>query len=503
MDAEPAAGKRRLMRTRIPRLSKSRFMAGLQCHKRLYLELYAPDLAAETDAATQARFDAGTEVGQVARQRFPGGRLLAQDHKHHAAAEKQTRELVTDASVPALYEAAFHHDDVAVRTDILVRRRRRKFDLIEVKSTTGWKEQHVPDLAVQLYVLEGAGLQIDRTYLMHLNRDYVYVGGDYDLGALFTCADLTEQVRALQSDVATALSNMRQPLWAETPPPIATGRHCTSPYTCEFYDHCHTDQPEHPIEHLPGLREPLVTQLADLGIVDMRDIPPDLTGLTALQVRARDVLQSGNRYHDPAIAEALGKVQFPVHFLDFETFAPALPVFVGTRPYQTIPFQWSDHVLSEDGQMIHHEFLHEGSDDPRRPFAESLLEVASAGGSVVVYSSYEGTRLRELEALFPDLTPGLAQIRARLFDLLPVVRTHVYDEAFHGSFSIKAVLPALVPHLDYNDLEIGGGLLASLAYEELRKPSTPANRTAELRANLLAYCRRDTEAMLELFKRLR
>jgi hypothetical protein len=491
------------MRTRIPRLSKSRFMAGLQCHKRLYLELYAPDLAAETDAATQARFDAGTEVGEVARQRFPGGRLLAQDHKHHAAAEKETRRLLADPGVPTLYEAAFRHDDVAVRTDILVRQRRGTFDLIEAKSTTGWKEQHVPDLAVQLYVLEGAGVQVGHAYLMHLNRDYVYGGGDYDLGELFACADLTEQVRALQPDVVTALSAMRQPLRAEDPPPIPTGPHCTSPYTCEFYNHCHTDRPDYPIEHLPGLREPLVTQLADLDILDIRDIPPDFMGLTALQVRARDVLQSGNRYHDPAITEALAKVQFPVHFLDFETFAPALPVFVGTRPYQTIPFLWSDHVLSGDGQVTHHEFLHDVSDDPRRPFAESLLEVASEGGSIVVYSSFEATRLRELEALFPDLAPELGQLRARLFDLLPVVRTHVYDEAFRGSFSIKAVLPALVPHLDYNDLEIGGGLLASLAYEELRKPSTPADRTAELRANLLAYCRRDTEAMLELFKKLR
>jgi hypothetical protein len=149
------------------------------------------------------------------------------------------------------------------------------------------------------------------------------------------------------------------------------------------------------------------------------------------------------------------------------------------------------------------EFLHEGSDDPRRPFAESLLEVASAGGSIVVYRSDEGNRLRELEALFPDLDPRLARLRARLFDLLPLVRTHVYDEAFHGSFSIKAVLPALVPHLNYDDLEIGGGLLASLAYEELRRASTPADRAAELRANLLAYCRRDTEAMLELLRVLR
>ena len=240
--------------------------------------------------------------------------------------------------------------------------------------------------------------------------------------------------------------------------------------------------------------------MAELGVTDIREIPPDFTGLNQLQERVRDVVQSGNRYHDPAIAKELGRAKFPVHFLDFETFMPALPVFVGTRPYQAIPFQWSDHVLPKRGQVSHHEFLHEGSDDPRRTFAESLLKTAGKGGSIVVYSGYEGRCLRELEAEFPDLAPDFEKLRARLFDLHPVIKRHVYDEAFHGSFSIKKVLPAIVPHLCYDDLEIGEGSLASLAYEEMRKTSTPADRTAELRCNLLAYCRRDTEAMLELFK---
>jgi len=400
-----------MMRTRIPRLSKSRFIAGLQCHKRLYLQLYSRELATETDEATQARFDAGTEVGEVARQRFAGGRLLAQDHRHHAAAEKETRKLLADPSMPSLYEAAFHHDDIAVRADVLVRQARKKFDLIEVKSTTGWREHHLSDLAVQLYVLEGAGIKVGRTCLMHLNNAYVYGGGDYDLEELFTCADLTEQVRALQSEVVTGLAAMREAIRADNPPPIETGRHCTDPYTCEFYDHCHSDCAEHPIDDLPGRREKILQQLADLDIIDIRQIPPGFTGLTAMQVRVCDVVQSGNRYHDPAIAKVLGKAKFPVHFLDFETFMPALPVFVGTRPYQTIPFQWSDHVLLADGQVSHHEFLHEESDDPRRPFAESLLATANEGGSIVVYSGYEGRCLRELETELPDLAPDLEKLR--------------------------------------------------------------------------------------------
>jgi len=156
-------------------------------------------------------------------------------------------------------------------------------------------------------------------------------------------------------------------------------------------------------------------------------------------------------------AGALAKAQFPVHFLDFETFMPALPVFAGTRPYQSIPFQWSDHVLSIDERVSHREYLHDGPDDPRRRFAESLLDAVGVVGSVVVYSGYEKDCLRELETVFPEFASRLAPLRARLFDRHPVIKAHIYDPAFHGSFSIKSVIPALVPHLSYDDLEIGDG----------------------------------------------
>jgi CRISPR/Cas system-associated exonuclease Cas4 (RecB family) len=491
------------MRTQIPRLSKSRFMAGLQCHKRLYLELYAPEITAELDETTLARFRTGTTVGELARQGFAGGRLIAHDHEHHADAEAETRALLDDPNVPALYEGAFSHDHVAVRADIIARQRAKEFDLIEVKSTASWKEPHLFDLAVQLYVLEGAGMQVGRACLMHLNRDYVYQGGAYDLERLFTSADLTERVRALQPDIAAALAAMRQPLWADVPPPIKTGPHCRAPYVCPFYDHCHGDGPEHPIEELPGRRAQLLQELAELGITDIHDIPHDFDGLTILQRRVRDAVKAGNRYHDPAIATALAKAQFPVHFVDFETFMPALPVFVGTRPYQVIPFQWSDHVLSVDGEVSCRDFLHDGADDPRPRFAESLLDTVGLTGSIVVYTGYEEYCLRELEAALPEFASHLAQLRTRLFDLHPVIKTHIYDPAFHGSFSIKVVLPAIVPRLGYDDLEIANGLVASLAYEELRDPNTSAERAAALRANLLAYCRRDTEALLELFRALR
>ncbi len=487
----------------VPKLSKSRFLSGLQCHKRLDLELHEPDLGAEADEGLQAILDMGTAVGALARRRFPGGRLIAEDHLHHCEAEQTTVAALADASLPAIYEGAFTHDDVRIRADVLARTEGGAFDLIEVKSTAGAKASHQWDVAIQLYVLEGLGVRVPRAFLMHLNRDYVYPGGEYDLEQLFVCADLTDSARERRPDVVASLAAMRAALRAESSPVISTGPHCSTPYACPFWEHCHDGGSEHPIGELPHMRARLRERLVSMGIADLGAVPVEFDGLSPLHLRVLEAVRTGVRYHDPAIREALSKATFPVHFVDFETFNPALPLYPGTRPYQIIPFQWSDHILGVDGALRHCEYLHDGRGDPRRRFAETLLETATGEGSIVVYSGYESSRLAALATELPDLAPGLEALRARLFDLLPVIRNHVYDPQFRGSFGIKAVLPALVPDLGYEDLAIQDGGLASVAYAAIVAPTTPVDRVVELRRALLAYCKRDTEAMLELFRLLR
>lgn len=486
----------------IPRLSKSRFMSGLQCHKRLYLEIYEPDLAEATNEFTESAFDVGHRVGTLARDRYPHGKLIDYDHIH-TDAELATRSALSDSVVPSIYEPAFSFDQVSVRADILTRTQDHRFDLFEVKSTLDVKPEHEWDVAVQLYVLEGAGLPVRWARLMHLNRDYLYPGGDYDLKKLFTFTNLTSSARKRRSDIVSALIAMRRALAGKIPPFISTGPHCSTPYACPFHEHCHQAEPDHSIDQLPRLRERLREQLVSMGILDIRKIPRDFEGLSSLQARVAQAVRTGRRFHDPAVAEELAKLKFPVHFLDFETFSPALPLYAGTRPYQMIPFQWSVHILNADGGLLHREFLRTDRSDPRRQFARSLLETVGCKGSIIVYGSFETTRLKELAQLFPDSAPALERIRERIIDLLPLIRAHVYDPEFHGSFSIKSVLPALVPKLGYDDLEIADGNNASLAYTEIQDPSTRPERVAKLRAALLAYCKRDTQALLELFRLLR
>jgi hypothetical protein len=491
-------------RVQIPLLSKSRFMAGRQCQKRLYLECFHPDLAEPVDAGRQAILDTGTLVGELARDLSPGGVLIAEDHLHHSEAVSSTKKALENQSAPAIYEAAFVHDDVRIRADILARSGNGLYNLIEVKSGTGVKAEHIPDVAVQLYVLKGSGIPVDLACLCHLNKEYVYQGGNYDLSQLFSVEDITDKAQQLQPDVPMLLEEMRLPLWGMEPPDIKARRQCSKPYPCAFYGHCHIGEPEHRVIQLPRATEKLLLALEDAGIEDLRDIPTGFPGLNATQQRVRDCVKNNREYLDPYLPKTLGQLEYPVHFLDFETFNPALPLYAGTRPYQVFPFQWSDHTITGDGELRHEEYLHDGFDDPREMFARSLLKALGSSGSILVYSSYEATQIRKLAEALPDLCDDLlGLLEGRIVDLLKLVQNYYYHPEFHGSFSIKSVLPALVPDLDYNNLQISDGSQASAAYAEMVRPETPEDRRSQLREGLLAYCKRDTEAEVRLFETLR
>ena len=493
-----------MTRDRIPLLSKSRFGAGLQCHKRLFLECYSPKLADPIDPGQQAIFESGTAVGELARERFPGGRLIEEEYFRHEDAVATTREVIADRSVPAIYEAAFTFDGIRVRVDILVRRRGGAFDLVEVKSSTDVHQQHIPDVAIQVHVAQGAGIRVRRVYLLHIDSSYVYEGGSYDVSRLFQLEDVTKEARAFaRRPMPAALAEMREALRHEDPPSIEIGGHCSRPYQCSFYRHCREGAPEHHIEQLPRARAGLLDELLEAGIRDIGDIPAGYSGLSALQQRVRDCVATGQPFVDPDLKAALNGVTYPVHFLDFETFNPALPIYVGTRPYQVIPFQWSLHVRDRAGDLSHHSFLADGDGDPREGFAASLLDAIGPEGTIIAYSSYEQTIIKHLAGDLPQYAERLLDLNTRFLDLLEVLRAYYYHPDFHGSYSIKAALPVLVPDSGYQDLEVHDGSQASLTFTQIIAPETGEDEREGLREALLAYCQRDTEAMVWIFDALR
>ncbi|MBM4123748.1 MAG: DUF2779 domain-containing protein [Nitrospira sp.] len=487
------------------RLSKSKFLSGLQCHKRLYLEIHQRELAAEPDEQTQAILDMGTAVGEEARCLFPGGVLVEADHRHPTEALRRTAELLGDPSVPAIFEGAFEFEEVLVRVDILERVPRGAagpgatpdaWRLIEVKSSTRVKDIHLEDLAVQSHVLAGAGILLAGTWLMHINNQYVYPGGEIDLGQLLALVDLGEPVAARIGEVPARLAEMKAMLAQPHPPAIEPDSHCHSPYDCPFWEHCTKDKPERWIYHLPG-GERTYKQLAARGIQTIDEIPPDFK-LSILQRRVKD----DREWVGVQLRAALDSVRYPVHHLDFETFMPAIPKFPMTRPYQTIPTQWSNHIETEPGEVRHEEYLCLEARDPREELAVTLLESLGREGSICVYSSYERSVLKSLAETLPSLKPELELAIARLWDLLPVIQAHYYHPQFGSSFSIKSVLPALVPSLDYGDLEIQEGSLAAQHYYRMVFEATDWVEKERLREALLKYCQRDTLAMVELRRAL-
>ena len=485
-----------------PRLSKTKFLAGLQCHKRVYLDVHHPEWANRPDASTQAMLDMGTEVGELARCRFPGGLLIGENYRQREAALNHTSSAIADPTIPAIFEGAFLYDGVLVRVDILERmptvsEMPPNWRLIEVKSSSRVKNVHVDDLAIQRYVLQGMGLNVAEACLMHLNTRYVYRGDAHDLDELFTVKDVSELVAARGLDVPGQLASMQGVVSQSEPPSIAPDDHCHTPYECPYWAHCTKDKPARWIYHLPGSTKNLAEFVRE-GMTTIDEIPPGAR-LSSVQRRVKENVE----WVSPKLRKVLEDVRYPVHHLDFETIMPGIPCYSETRPYEPIPVQWSNHIEEEPGHWRHQDYLHVEANDPREAVTILLLESLGKEGSICVYSSYEQTILERLAERYPSMRADLKRVVRRLWDLFPVIRDHYYHPAFSGSYSIKSVLPAVVPSLDYGDLVIQeGGSAAQQYYRMVFKETDWIERDA-IRQALREYCKRDTLAMMELRRGLR
>jgi predicted RecB family nuclease len=472
----------------------------VQCLKRLYLLVHSPELGRGKTPADFALFDQGRQVGKLAQQLFPGGVEVRTGNPEEAI--RITQELIANPRIPAIYEAAFENEGVLVRVDILHRRKDGRWRLIEVKSSASMKEEHLEDVAIQYRVVSNCGLDVASCHLATVNRQYLFPGGDIDSWRFFRIRNLTRKVLALQPTLIFQLRSEFRVLAMPAAPDLPTGNHCTTPVVCEFFDHCNPPRPDDHIGYLPYLHASAVEELEEMGVESIRDIPDDYD-LTEIQRRAATSVQTGQPWFSPELPAELAKLEYPVYFLDFETVNPAIPQFAGMRPYDHFPFQWSLHVYRERGaSREHYEFLATDTSDPRREFIGSLCACLGESGSIVVYSSFESQRLSDLAAWLPEYGERINAIKYRLFDLLPIVRQHTYHPAYAGSYSIKSVLPALVPEMTYDGMEVGNGQDAGLAWESLIRGTVDQTDRERLRKALLDYCGQDTLALFHLVDRL-
>ena len=478
-------------------LSKSQYIRGLQCHKSLWLLKNRPELRAAPDASLQARFDAGTDVGLLAQQLFPGGTAL--EYSSGVAQNiSMTQELIASGS-QTIYEATFRYDNVLAMVDIL-HRGKSGWELYEVKSSTETKDIFIKDTGIQYYVSAGAGINITRVFLVHLNNGYTRIG-ELDLHQLFTLDDITEQTEHRQPDIPQQLAGMRRTLEGSEPG-IDIGPYCSDPYECDFRSYCWKHIPGCSIFDIANLHTKRKFALYFGGALHMGDIPPDFSLSDAMQIQVEAELTGRDFINIPKIREFLAPVAEPVGFLDFETFMEPVPSFDYQRPYQQIPFQYSLHILA-DKTLTHHEFLGEPGRDPRRPFIEKLLADARPCRTILVYNqAFEIARLQETASSFPEFGADIEALITRIVDLMSPFRNRdYYVKAMCGSHSIKSVLPALVPELSYDTLAIADGETAMLCYARLAA-ITDAAAKENIRHDLLEYCRLDTFAMVRIWEKL-
>jgi len=485
------------------RLSKSRIMSSLQCRKRVHLEVNRPELA-RYSKATEAAFQVGHEIGDVAIQLYGDGEGVYIDYAGDSLgpALAQTRERMSSLQRVPLFEATLQHDGVLVREDVLlpvVDAGVQSWRIIEVKASTKVKPEHANDCAVQAWVHRQSGHSLSSIALAHVDNRFVYPGGG-DYRGLLVENDLSGSVFDLLPAVPRWVEQAREAV-AGPMPDVPVGQQCTSPYECPFLDVCWpvrgADGVDYPITGLGGSRKRLALWVLD-GYRDIRDVPA--SSITAeTQLRIHRVTREGRPELLPGAREFVDSLPYPRFYLDFETISPPVPIWAGTRPYQTLPIQWSCHISRASGLLEHTEFLDLSGEPPMRALAESLIRALEAAGPVLMYTNYERSVIEGLAAMYSDLAEPLRAITGRLVDLHPVTRDNYYHPDMLGSWSIKAVLPTIAPEMDYATLQgIQEGTGASAAYLEAIHPGTAPELKETLRGELLKYCRHDTEAMVRL-----
>lgn len=494
-------------------ISKSTFLNFQICPKDTWLRIHRPNLV-ETYAATDFEkhlLEQGNEVEAHARRLFPDGVLISSSGEE---AEQETRRLM-ETNADTIFQATFLAGGFYCKCDVLKRGAvPETWDLYEIKGTNSRKEgsedrDHISDLAFQRNVLRRAGVPVDRVFIIHLNKEHVRLG-DLDVGNLFTVADSTDLVDAV-SDALEAEMRMAANYLSEKQEP-ANG--CD----CHLYGrsrHCRTFAYSHP--HIPaysvhditriGQSSKKLKELMEKSIYDIGDVPDDykLTEPQLLQIRAHKTQQP--IVNAAAIADVLGTYALPLYFLDYETFAPAIPAFDGYGPYKRIPFQLSLHIVRDpDQEPEHTEFLHPDRSDPTLAVARLLDERIGPEGTVVVWSApFERGVNKEIgERLGGDYALCMDRINGQMRDLRDIFsKQHYVHPGFRGGTSIKDVLPIMVPALSYEGMDIRDGTAASERWWAMTAQDTTEAERAAIATSLLAYCKLDSYAMFAIWRKLR
>jgi predicted RecB family nuclease len=484
-------------------LSKSSFLKGLQCEKALYLSKFHRELKDDLSAQKEAIFAQGNNVGQLSQRLFPGGIDCSPEtvFDFQQAVLRTKDEIENGATI--IYEAAFQFNEVLVALDILVKDE-EGWKAYEVKSSTSVSNIYELDASVQYYTITNSGIELKDISIVHINNQYVK-NGEIDVSQLFNIVSVKEKVMEILPKLPEQIDYLKNILKQKEIPNKEIGSHCSSPYQCDFVGHCWKEIPDYSVFDISRLKTEKKFQLYKNGILHLKDIPEEfpLSAQQKMQVHAEK--SNETIINKPAIRNFINQLNFPLYYLDFETFANAIPVLDNSRPYQQLVFQYSLHIENQNEKVDHYEYLAEiDGSDPREKFVNQLIKDCGKSGDIIVYNiGFEKSKIAELSKLYPQFQEELNNIIDRLVDLMiPFQNKWYYTPEMKGSYSIKKVLPALVPELSYSNLEISEGGTASNTFAEMFSGEFSGD-IAKTRHDLLEYCKLDTFAMVEIMKRLR
>lgn len=463
----------------------------------------------EFDLFRLQKIKEGDEVEKLAKEMFDGIQI---DYSDLDLAFKKTQELI--AQKKTIFNPVFQFEDLLVIGDILFYDG-FNYKLYEVKSTTSFEifnyvkknsltaeiQRHMFDISFQKYVIDNF---IECSYNFIMINGFYMREDELVLDKLFERISVDNKINSFLLDISDKLYEMRKLSQNENEPKVIIGSHCKNPIVCDFKKHCWKNVGEDSIHNIPRISDKKREECTSKNLltisqkliqqVEFTDIQQNLIQKTFKDKPSKNFAR---------LNMFLNRLKYPINFLDFETFQTAIPPFKKTKPYDQIPFQFSLHTLERNNTIKENSFLNTENIDPRLDFTKKLIELTNNTGSIVVYNqSFESGVIEYLAEIFPQYKNELMQIKSRLFDLMiPFKDGYYYHPKMYFSYSLKAVLPALVPHLSY-DGEVKDGLEAMITYFIMIK-EIDVQKKEEMRQSLIKYCGLDTFGLIEILKVLK
>ena len=482
-------------------LTKTDFIQYLNCPESLWLAKNKPKFfdkyKGKFSLFLEKLIKEGYEVEEYAKRLFPLGIELPEN----SSPEHTSKQLQTNNNI--FFQPSFITDDNEfARIDILEKLNNNTYHLYEIKSATSVKKEKLEDACFQKYVLNECGYKVSKVFIIHLNKEYIK-NGEIVPEDLIEIIDVTEQIGSIYSSTVNKIKAASNYINKRT---IIENR-CSCRYKtrsnhCDTFKYFNKDVPEFSIYEIERISSSKITQLVDNNQLSILDIPLNFALNPKQKAQVESVRQMETLVNSDNIHDVLSNLKFPLHFIDYETYASAIPKADGISPHKHLVFQVSIHTLNEYNEIKHFEWLGDRIEMPTDMIHKMKSFTGQTGTFISWYAPFEKGRNNDMIQWLPEFKSYLDFINNNMFDLMSIFKEDYIDYRFHGSASIKKVLPVLCPQFSYDNLEVQDGTMALDTWGRMVTESNSTIDIEQTKLNLLEYCKLDTLAMVEIYNKL-